>query len=306
MPSRIPGGQFHLLLSAAVGGGLMGLANLVPGVSGGTMLLAAGIYPRCIEAIAKVTTLRLDREAVGLLAAVSVSAGLVVLLLAGTVKGLVLEHRWVMYSIFLGSTLGGVPVLWKLIGGPDWRSWLGAVGGLALMAATRLVPDGADAAQASQIPILFLAGLGAFAAMLLPGLSGSYLLLLSGQYVPVLGAVDGIKEALVGGAGSQASAVLTSASVLAPFATGCLAALVGVSSLIRFLLHRYRSPMLGFLLGLLAGAVLGLWPFENDASALVVPSSGQAAAAASLAIAGFCVTLGVARLAPAEKEPRNP
>ena len=283
----------------------MGLANLVPGLSGGTMLLAVGIYPRCIEAIAKVTTLRFDREAVGLLSAVSVSAGLVVLLLAGTMKGLVLEHRWVMYSIFLGSTLGGVPVLWKLIGRPGLRSWLGALAGLAPMLATALAGSGANAAQPPQIPILFLAGLGAFAAMLLPGLSGSYLLVLSGQYGPVLGAVDGIKAALVGGGGAQAPTVAASVLVLAPFAAGCLAALVGVSSLIRFLLHRHRPPMLGFLLGLLAGAVLGLWPFANDASELVLPSAWQGAAAAGLAVAGFCVTSGIAGIATPARPARN-
>ncbi|MCY4535812.1 MAG: DUF368 domain-containing protein, partial [Bryobacterales bacterium] len=94
----------------------MGLANLVPGVSGGTMLLATGIYPQCIEAIAKLTTLRPDRSAMALISAVAVAAGAVVLLVAGTMRDLVLMHRWMTYSVFLGATLGGVPILWKLIG----------------------------------------------------------------------------------------------------------------------------------------------------------------------------------------------
>ena len=147
--------QFAQLFQGLVGGSLMGLANLVPGVSGGTMLLAAGVYADCIDAVARITTLRLDRHAFALLAAVAGAGALVILLLAGTVKGLVLEHRWAMYSLFLGSTLGGVPVLWRLIGKPDTRVWLGATAGIAAMMLTTLAPDSAIAADGSPAPALF-------------------------------------------------------------------------------------------------------------------------------------------------------
>ena len=278
----------------------MGLANLVPGISGGTMLLATGIYPQCIEAIAKLTTLRPDRGAIALIGSVAISAALVVLVLAGTVKDLVLDHRWVMYSIFLGSTLGGIPVLWRLIGKMDGTCAAGTVAGLAAMVATTIVPDGPAAEGTSSVPVLVLAGFGAFAAMLLPGLSGGYLLLLSGQYVPILGAVDGLKAAVLESEGSRWTTLLDSGQVLAPFAGGALVALVGVSSLIQFLLRRQRSLILGLLLGLLAGAVLGLWPFATKASGLVFPALRQGVAALGLSAAGFLVTSAIARLGDAE------
>lgn len=81
------------LSRALVGGVLMGLANLVPGVSGGTMLLAVGIYAEYINGVAKFTTLRFDRNSILLLSAVAGSAALVILLFAGTVKTLVIDHR---------------------------------------------------------------------------------------------------------------------------------------------------------------------------------------------------------------------
>lgn len=104
-----------ILARGGMGGVLMGLANLVPGISGGTMLLAAGIYPHFIRAVADVTTLKLRRQSL-LVLAVVVSAALVAIVgFAGLVKDFVIEHRWVAYSIFIGLTLGGVPVIWRLM-----------------------------------------------------------------------------------------------------------------------------------------------------------------------------------------------
>ena len=103
-----------LLIRSAIGGTLMGLANLVPGISGGTMLLAAGVYPGFISAIAEITTLRFRPRSIATLGAVVASAALAILLLAGTVKALVEDHRWVMYSLFIGLTLGGLPLVWRL------------------------------------------------------------------------------------------------------------------------------------------------------------------------------------------------
>ena len=273
----------------------MGLANLVPGVSGGTMLLAVGIYPRCIEAIAKLTTLRPDRPAVTLITTVAVAAGIVVLLVAGTMRDLVLLHRWMTYSVFLGATLGGVPILWKLIDRPTSKTWLGVSGGLASMAATLFIQPEPTSASGSSPVVLFLAGLAAFAAMLLPGLSGSYLLVLSGQYVPVLDAVDGLKHALSSGTGLHWQAFASPAEVLIPFAAGTLAALVGMSSLLRLLLERQRALMLGFLLGLLLGAILGLWPFRAGTSAFGLPAPIQALASGGLVAIGFAVTYAIGR-----------
>ena len=102
------------VIRAAAGGTLMGLANLVPGISGGTMLLAAGIYPRFIRAIAELSTFKFRRASIIVLAVVALCAAAAIFLLAGPVKDLVVEYRWVMYSLFIGLTLGGVPIVWQM------------------------------------------------------------------------------------------------------------------------------------------------------------------------------------------------
>ncbi|MEM7558529.1 MAG: DUF368 domain-containing protein, partial [Planctomycetota bacterium] len=103
-----------LVMRSVFGGVLMGLANLVPGISGGTMLLAAGVYPKFVQAVAEVTRLKFRYASLVVLASVGVSAILSILLLAGVLKDLVLDHRWVMYSLFIGLTLGGIPIVWRL------------------------------------------------------------------------------------------------------------------------------------------------------------------------------------------------
>ena len=127
-----------LLARSAAGGALMGLANLVPGISGGTMLLAAGIYPRFIGAIAEVTTLRFRIPSLVVLGGVTVAAGMAILLFAGGVKDLVVNYRWVMYSLFIGLTLGGVPVVYRLLGELDGNARLGGALGFISMAALAL------------------------------------------------------------------------------------------------------------------------------------------------------------------------
>ena len=84
------------MLRSVIGGILMGLANLVPGISGGTMLLAAGIYPCFINAIAEVTTLRLRVATIAVLGSVVGAASVAILLFAGVAKELVVDHRWMM------------------------------------------------------------------------------------------------------------------------------------------------------------------------------------------------------------------
>jgi putative membrane protein len=263
----------------------MGLANLVPGISGGTMLLAAGVYTGFIQAIAEVTTLKFRPASLAVLGTVAVAAVLAILLLAGTVKTLVVEQRWIMYSLFIGLTLGGVPVIWRMVRPAHVGTWVGAVAGFAAMASLAMLQSrgtGAASDGASGVILLFLAGLAGASAMILPGVSGGYLLLVLGQYVPILSAIDRFKTAL--GAGDTGAVIQIGLTVVLPVGLGVVAGIVGVSNLLRWLLRHHEKATLGVLLGLLLGAVVGLWPFQQG----VIPEigdvvKGQALTATTLA-----------------------
>ena len=152
----------------------MGLANLVPGISGGTMLVAAGVYPRFIRAISEVTRLRFRPASLVLLVAVAGGAVVAIVGLAGTVVWAVTEHRWVMYSLFIGLTLGGLPLLKRMTGRTSKRVVAGMVCGFLAMAALAFVlGDGSAESGESDAQILVLAGVVGASAMILPGVSGA-------------------------------------------------------------------------------------------------------------------------------------
>ena len=313
-----------LATRGVVGGVLMGLANLVPGISGGTMLLAAGVYPRFIRAIADITTLQFRRESLIVLGSVGVSAGLAIALLAGVVKGLVVDHRWIMYSLFIGLTLGGVPVVWKMAKPGSRSLWIGAVVGfvaMALLGIAQSTGAGQGGGDESSRLLLFVAGVAGASAMILPGVSGGYLLLVLGQYVTILGGIEAVVTALK--ARDIAAIWDPALNIVVPVGVGVVIGVVAVSNLLKVLLARYEKPTLGVLLGLLVGAVVGLWPFQQGVAPAVgsmfkgrvltaellaklpahkypteffSPSVTDIAAAMGLIVVGFAITMLVARL----------
>jgi putative membrane protein len=266
----LPPALWPLALRGAFGGVLMGLANLVPGISGGTLLLATGVYPRFIQAVGEVTTFHFRKASLVTLAAVGLAAAAAIGSLAGVVKDLVVGHRWIMYSLFIGLTLGGVPVLWRLIRRPSRAVGWGAAAGFVGMALVAFAQaEGAAGVGAREgVGWMLLAGVAGASAMILPGISGGYLLLLLGAYVPLLAAISKFVGAL--GARDLATAASVGAAVLLPVGVGVVAGIVGVSNLLRWLLARFEKATYGVLLGLLLGAVLGLWPFQQG----VAPEPG--------------------------------
>ncbi|QEG21199.1 undecaprenyl phosphate translocase family protein [Mariniblastus fucicola] len=250
-----------LITRSTYGGVLMGLANLVPGISGGTMLLAAGIYPRFINAIADVTRLRFRFRSLLVLGTVVVAAGIAILLFAGLLKDLVVEKRWIMYSLFIGLTLGGVPLVYKMVKPLSSKSIAAAIGAFAAMAGLFLLQLYEVTGSGSQsFPMMVVAGLAGASAMILPGVSGGYLLLLLGQYVPILGGIDRLKDALK--ARDISAAMEPGLSVVLPVGIGVVLGVVVVGNLLKWLLEKHREPTLGALLGLLLGSTIGLWPFQ--------------------------------------------
>lgn len=256
------------LVRAAVGGVLMGIANLVPGISGGTMLLAVGVYPAFVAALAELTTLRLRPGSLLLVGSVVGGGLLAILALAGPVRALVVDQRWVMYSLFIGLTLGGVPLVLRVAGRLSGAILCGAAAGLVAMVAVGFAGVPAGARAGGGHVLLGLAGIVGASAMILPGISGGYLLLLLGQYERILGAVDQVKR---GALAADPAQLLAALDIVVPVGIGVLVGIALVSNLVRWLLERFEKPTLGVLLGLLLGAAVGLWPFQHG----VEPRPGE-------------------------------
>lgn len=286
------------------------------------MLLAAGIYPRFIDAVADLTRFRFRFQSVLLLGCVVGAAGLAILLFAGTLKGLVVNHRWIMYSLFIGLTLGGLPVVWKLARPASKSLIVSALAAFAMMLVLAVLQaTGAVGNSGSNFVMLLIAGLAGACAMILPGISGGYLLLLLGQYVPILAGIDDFKMALKS---RDIGALIDPAfSVVLPVGLGTVLGVVLVGNVLQWLLHHHRKATLGALIGLLLGSTVGLWPFQTPVPPKVGdqikgqtvtaatiadiepddwqteyfrPSPGQVAGSLAILALGFGVTLGIAKI----------
>lgn len=235
-------------------GCLMGAADIVPGVSGGTMALITGIYARLLNALGHVpeATLVLVRQRSIADAFRRVDGAFLLLLLTGILIsvislahgiGYLLEHHErLVRGFFFGLVVGAIIHVGRQV--PHWRSpaFTGLVlGALVAWGITQLTP-----ATLSLTPfIAFGAGFIAISAMILPGISGSFILLLLGLYEPVLAAVRGGDLAILG-----------------LFAVGCALGLVAMARAVSATLARYPSATLAVLAGIMLGSLANLWPWR--------------------------------------------
>ncbi len=279
----------------------MGMANLVPGVSGGTMILVTGLYEEFIGSVADVTRFRFTRRNVTFLAIVGGAAVVVIATLAGTLSRAVTLHQSAMFSLFIGLTLGGVPLLVRLLKGPSASSMIGLAAGLSLMiviALTNDKPPNAPAIKAAvaagefvinpHYPRDLAAGALGMSAMVLPGISGAYMLLLLDRYETILASISLAKDYVLSMGRRGDPAVFL--AVLIPTGIGALVSLVCLSNVLKWMLRRYEKPTLGLLLGILLGSVVGIWPFD------AMSQAADYAMGALLALAGFVFTALIARI----------
>lgn len=318
-PPRVP------IVRCGLGGVLMGLANLVPGISGGTMLVACGIYTLFIEAVSDLTRLRFSRRALLVLGCVVLGAGIAIGGLAGAIHFALVHHRWVMFSLFIGLTLGGVPILLAMARPVKKDTWAGIIAGAAVMAALVVLQEIGGQGGGLTGPVgLVIGGAVAASAMILPGVSGAFLLLLLGLYEPIISA---IKDSVADLKGGDIAGLLDQMAVVIPVGIGVLIGVALVSNVLKWVLHRYERITLGVLLGLIIAAPAGLYPFrvgvepeigdtikgqvvtaenldamrapdnaKDWAQRAFTPSAGQVAGSLGLIVLGFGATVGIARL----------
>ncbi|HLS74404.1 MAG TPA: DUF368 domain-containing protein [Actinomycetaceae bacterium] len=291
-------GGRHQPAAQVVRGFLMGAADIVPGVSGGTIALVLGIYERLVAAISTAASaagalIRGDLRGTGhrlravpwvWIIALLAGIGAAIVLLSGPLERLLAEQPQPMAGLFFGLILGAVLVSWQLVKQPNARK-----AGIAVLSAGAFflllgLQESTHAADAEAVtrPLwaFFLAGAVAICAMILPGISGSFILVLVGMYTEVLGAVN---DRQLG--------------VLLVFILGAALGLAAFSSLLSWLLERHHDLVLAALIGLMLGSLRILWPWPHglDSTELGVPS-GPVLVPVLLAVLGFVVVVAVDRL----------
>ena len=235
-------------------GMLMGAAEVVPGVSGGTIAFISGIYERLIFAIRQFTPsliFTLTRQGIkvtwqrvdGNFLAVLFGAMLLSVVLFASGIGWLLDHQPIgIWSFFFGLVVASIGVVSRQIGRFDTSTTVCAVFGIGIGAVLVAVSP----ANLEATPLLLFAG-GAVAvcAWILPGMSGSFILLILGLYSGVLEAVRQFD--------------LTS---LIALAAGCGLGLMAFAQVLGALLRRYRGQTVSLLTGFMIGSLLKLWPWQ--------------------------------------------
>jgi putative membrane protein len=293
------GSLFKPLFLARVlfGGGLMGVANIIPGVSGGTMILATGLYEDFVDAIADTTRLKLRVRNLAFLAAMGVAAVVAIFLAVDLINWGLTNHQHIMFALFIGLTVGGVPLIGRSITPVKPGGIAGAVAGLAAILTITFALQQVD--LPANFAFLFVGGIIGSAAMVLPGISGSYLLLVMGLYFPITEGISAFKAAL--NAADIGAAMDPAFGVILPVGLGVLVGIVGLTNLLKALLRRAHDLTMGTLLGLLLGSVFFLYPFKAPGhkdpfeSAAPITAANLAVVAGAI-VAGFAVTYGLAQL----------
>ena len=260
----------------------MGMAEAIPGISGGTIAFITGIYDELLASIASfshtsVSTLLRDGPGafarrhnlvfLGVLV-LGMAVGLPLTLML--VVGLLETHAAYVTGFFFGLIAASVCQVGRQ---SSWR-WLltmGLVGGLAGVLLGTL--DGASPGLGTTV--VFVAGALAATAWILPGMSGAFVLVLLGLYEPMA-------EALLG----------ADLAVLATFGAGLAVGLVGFSKLLHWLLGKARGAVLALLTGLMAGSLAQLWPWRETAFADTAVAGVVAAMVAGAVLVGVLGFVG--------------
>lgn len=262
----------------------MGSADVVPGVSGGTLALIVGIYTRLINAIKSFDTLFFKRLITFKFRAAlnEVHWKFMVMLLSGIFCALLFFTKVVplqiymftnpelVYGLFFGLIVGSIFVLAKAIEGFNWLHALMILVGAGIgFWVVTLVPT--DTPEASWF--VFISGSIAICAMVLPGISGSYFLLILRKYDYILSQFSKLGT----------SEMLGGIIALLPFIAGAAVGLALFSRLLSWLLSRYEAKTLAVLIGFLVGSLYVIWPYQERTHEQIISQTNVVAYDSSVA-----------------------
>jgi putative membrane protein len=283
-------------VTQVVRGFAMGSADIVPGVSGGTVALVLGIYERLIENIRVASSVaasvvrrdgaeirrRLAQVEWTWLIALGVGILAAILALSSLLDTLLTDHAEAMAGLFSGLILASVVISWRLVKKvtlPELGIMFATAAAFFLLLGLRADTEStAEEVVTRPLWVFFLAGAIAICAMILPGISGSFLLVIMGMYAEVLGAVND-RQILV----------------LLVFVAGCVVGLASFSSLLSWSLRTHHDKVMAAMIGLMLGSLRVLWPWPDGVSSTRLEAPGDAPVVAPIAlfVVGFAVVIGI-------------
>lgn len=240
-------------LILGVKGFFIGIANIIPGVSGGTLAITMGIYERLIEAISHF--LGKFKENIKFLIPIGI----------GALLAIVIGSKIIGYSLntfplppilfFTGLILGGVPMLYKRVKGKGKISnILIFLLMFAFIIALMFLKTGKEVSfnQMNMMSyfLLFLVGIVSAATMIIPGISGSFMLMVMGYYKPILNTVNAL---------TSFEDIGHNISILIPFGLGIVFGFVGIAKILEMLFKKFEVPTYFGIIGFVLASVIGIF-----------------------------------------------
>lgn len=247
----------------------MGAADVIPGVSGGTIAFITGIYEELIGSISNINLAalkKLKNEGVSsfwkhvngnFFVALILGIGISILSLARAVTYLLDEFPVLLWAFFFGLIVASAQLILKTVTKWDVKNVIGLILGTAIAAYISTIHVTASGGESWYI---VLSGAIAICAMILPGISGAFILVLLGSYAMI---IEGLKN--------------LDFTIIGLFCLGCLIGILSFSRLLKYLFENYKNLVLAILSGFLIGSLLKIWPWKNamgDAP-IVVHSDGK-------------------------------
>ena len=288
-------GKFSEYILTAVKGACMGAADVIPGVSGGTIAFIMGIYDKFVASLAAI-----NAEAVklfftgkfkefwrhingGFLLSLVVGIGVSVISLATVMQTLLSDFPIQTWAFFFGLIVASSIFILRGISGWGLREILFLIGGVVLgVVICTLSPTQTPDA----LWFIFLSGAIAICAMILPGISGSFILLILGKYQYILGAVSDLV------AGQD---VVGNLLIIGVFAIGAVVGILSFSKFLHWLLSRWHKQVLIILAGFIIGSLVKIWPWNNPEAIAQAELTGSLhiGSAIIIALIGFSLVTGI-------------
>ena len=288
-------GKFSEYILTAVKGACMGAADVIPGVSGGTIAFIMGIYDKFVASLAAI-----NAEAVklfftgkfkefwrhingGFLLSLVVGIGVSVISLATVMQTLLSDFPIQTWAFFFGLIVASSIFILRGISGWGLREILFLIGGILLgVTICTLSPTQTPDA----LWFIFLSGAIAICAMILPGISGSFILLILGKYQYILGAVSDLV------AGQNIAGNLL---IIGVFAIGAVVGILSFSKFLHWLLSRWHKQALIILAGFIIGSLVKIWPWNNPEAIAQTELTGSLhiGSAIIIALRGFSLVTGI-------------
>ena len=260
-------------------GMIIGIANVIPGVSGGTMAVSMGIYDRIIGCVSGL--FKDFRKNVLFLLPILAGCGIGIIGFTYIIEYLLSRHTYVTCMAFIGLILGGLPLLYAALNEKRRKAagrGIGVSGAIAFILAFALcaglpLAKANDTAMtaipvtAGNMAVLFVLGVVASATMVIPGVSGSMVLMILGYYYGILNTIKGAVEAL---RAFDVPAMVNGALLLIPFGIGVVLGIFLIAKLISFLFDRFGVQTYCAILGLVIAPPVAI--FINTGLVGIIPS----------------------------------